>query len=236
MSGDAGPRLVTVAHGTRRAGGNETARRLTAAAAERLGVPATAAYVELSEPLLGDVVAGLAAPAVVVPLLLSTGFHVRQDLPDACAGAPAGVSVVLGRPLGPDPLLARAQVDRLVEAGAEPGSPLVMVAAGSTDLRAWHDLRGATRLLAGQWGGRVRLATLSGYGRRPEEVVRPGDAVSAYLLSPGLFSRKVREMADAAGAGVCADVLAEHPLVVDLVVERARALLGEAGSQPGRCR
>ncbi|MEP7737442.1 CbiX/SirB N-terminal domain-containing protein [Nocardioides sp. 31GB23] len=230
------PRLVTVAHGTRRAGGNETARRLTAAAAERLGVPATAAYVELSEPLLADVVASLHGPAAVVPLLLSTGFHVRQDLPQACAGAPAGVPVALGRPLGPDPLLARAQVDRLVEAGAEPGAPLVMVAAGSTDLRAWRDLRGATRLLGQQWGGRVRLTTLSGYGRRPEEVVRPGDAVSAYLLSPGLFSRKVREMAETAGAGSCADVLGEHPLVVDLVVERARALLGEAGSQPGRCR
>ena len=236
MSGDAGPRLVTVAHGTRRAGGNETARRLTAAAAERLGVPATAAYVELSEPLLADVVARLDGPAAVVPLLLSTGFHVRQDLPQACAGAPAGVPVALGRPLGPDPLLARAQVDRLVEAGAEPGAPLVMVAAGSTDLRAWRDLRGATRLLGQVWGGRVRLTTLSGYGRRPEEVVRPGDAVSPYLLSPGLFSRKVREMAEAAGARSCADVLGEHPLVVDLVVERARALLGEAGSQPGRCR
>ncbi len=236
MSGEAGPRLVTVAHGTRRAGGNETARRLTAAAAERLGVPATAAYVELSEPLLADVAARLDGPAAVVPLLLSTGFHVRQDLPQACAGAPAGVPVALGRPLGPDPLLARAQVDRLVEAGAEPGAPLVMVAAGSTDLRAWRDLRGATRLLGQQWGGRVRLTTLSGYGRRPEEVVRPGDAVSAYLLSPGLFSRKVREMAEAAGARSCADVLGEHPLVVDLVVERARALLGEAGSQPGRCR
>ncbi|MBM7507892.1 sirohydrochlorin ferrochelatase [Nocardioides salarius] len=230
------PRLVTVAHGTRRAGGNETARRLTAAAAERLGVPATAAYVELSEPLLADVVARLDGPAAVVPLLLSTGFHVRQDLPQACAAAPAGVPVALGRPLGPDPLLARAQVDRLVEAGAEPGAPLVMVAAGSTDLRAWRDLRGATRLLGQEWGGRVRLTTLSGYGRRPEEVVRPGDAVSPYLLSPGLFSRKVREMAETAGAGSCADVLGEHPLVVDLVVERARALLGEAGSQPGRCR
>lgn len=230
------PLLVTVAHGTRRAGGNETARSLTSAAAERVGVPATAAYVELSEPLLADVVASLDRSAVVVPLLLSTGFHVRQDLPEACAGAPAGVSVALGRPLGPDLLLARAQVGRLVEAGAEPGSPLVMVAAGSTDLRAWRDLRGATRLLAGQWGGRVRLTTLSGYGRRPQDVVRPGDAVSSYLLSPGLFSRRVREIADAAGAGVCADVLAEHPLVVDLVVERARDLLGEAGSQPGRCR
>lgn len=221
------PLLVTVAHGTRRAGGNETARRLTATAAERLGVPATAAYVELSEPLLADVVAGLTAPAVVVPLLLSTGFHVRQDLPEACAGAPPGVPVALGRPLGPDPLLARAQVDRLVEAGAEPGSPLVMVAAGSTDLLAWRDLRGATRLLAERWGGRVRLTTLSGYGRRPETVLRAGDAVSTYLLSPGLFSRKVRDVAEAAGAVACADVLAEHPLVVDLVVERTRDLLAQ---------
>lgn len=225
MSAHPSPLLVTVAHGTRRAGGNETARRLTAAAAERLGVAATAAYVELSEPLLADVVAGLRAPAVVVPLLLSTGFHVRQDLPAACAGAPTGVPVALGRPLGPDPLLARAQVDRLLEAGAQPGEPLVMVAAGSTDLLAWRDLRGATRLLAEEWGGRVRLATLSGYGRRPEEVLRPGDAVSTYLLSPGLFSRKVRDLAEGARASACADVLAEHPQVVDLVVERARDLL-----------
>jgi hypothetical protein len=74
----------------------------------------------------------------------------------------------------------------------------------------------------------VRLTTLSGYGRRPAEVVRPGDAVSAYLLSPGLFSRRVREMAEVAGASVCADVLAEHQLVVDLVVERARDLLPRA--------
>ena len=216
-------RLVTVAHGTRRAGGNETARRLTVAAADRLAMPGTAAYVELSEPLLADVVAGLEGPAVVVPLLLSTGFHVRQDLPKACAGA--GVSVTLGRPLGPDPLLARAQVDRLVESGAEPGDPVVLVAAGSTDPKAWRDLRAATRMLAEAWGGRVRTATLSGYGPRPADVLRPGDAVAPYLLSPGLFSRKVREVAEASGASACGDVLGEHPVVVDLIVERTRALL-----------
>lgn len=72
------PSLVTVAHGTRRAGGNEIARQITRGAGVALGVEATAAYVELSEPLLADVVAGLDSPAVVVPLLLSTGFHVRD--------------------------------------------------------------------------------------------------------------------------------------------------------------
>jgi sirohydrochlorin ferrochelatase len=215
-----GPSLVTVAHGTRRPGGNEIARRITASAASLLGVPGTAAYVELSEPLLADVVAGLRAPAAVVPLLLSTGYHVRTDLPRACASR----HVVLGRPLGPDPLLALAQVDRLLEAGIAPGTPLVLVAAGSTDPVAWRDLRSASHLLAEGWGGPVRTATLGGLGPRPADVVRPGDAVAPYLLSPGLFSRRLAELCD--GLGVpCADVIGPHPLVVDLVVRRFRELV-----------
>lgn len=229
MSGSmsaSGPTLVTVAHGTRRAGGNEVARELTSTAAATLGVAAEAAYVELSEPLLTDVVARLARPAVVVPLLLSTGYHVRTDLPQACAGADPRTPVVLGRPLGPDPLLAQAQVARLEEAGVEPGSPLVLVAAGSTDPVAWRDLRAASHLLADLWGHRVRTATLGGLGPRPADVLRPGDAVAPYLLSPGLFSRRLADLCAEAGVP-CADVMGPHPLVVDLVVRRYRDLVAE---------
>jgi len=219
--------LVTVAHGTRRPGANTVAQRLTTLAGAQLGTEAVAAYVELGEPLLADVVAGLRTDAVVVPLLLSTGYHVRTDLPAACAHAPAGRRVVLGRPLGPDPRLALAQVARLLEAGVEPGRPLVMVAAGSTDPVAWRDLRAATHLLAEGWGGEVRTATHGGLGPRPDEVLRPGDAVAPYLLSPGLFSRRLAETAEAHGAP-CADVIGTHPAVVDLVADRARDLaLGE---------
>ncbi len=213
-------RLITVAHGTRRPGGNETARAITEAAGWRLERPATTSYVELSEPLLSDVVAALDGPAVVVPLLLSTGFHVRQDLPAMCAGA----DVVLGRPLGPDPLLAQTQVARLVEAGARPGDRVVLVAAGSRDPVAGEDLCDAVGMLADLWDGEVVAATLSGLGDRPEAVVRPGDAVSPYLLSPGLFSRDVANLARELDASACADVLGDHALVVDLVVERARQL------------
>ena len=223
MTDSAGPSLVTVAHGTRRAGGNEIARQITRGAGVALGVGSTAAYVELSEPLLTDVVAGLAGAAVVVPLLLSTGYHVRTDLPRACAGGP----VVLGRPLGPDPLLAEAQVARLVAAGIEPGRPLVLVATGSSDPLAWRDLRAASHLLADSWGVKVRTATLGGLGPRPEEVLTPDDAVSPYLLSPGLFSRRLAEQCEALSVP-CADVIGPHPLVVDLVVERYRDLAGGA--------
>lgn len=223
MTDSAGPSLVTVAHGTRRAGGNEIARQITRGAGVALGVGSTAAYVELSEPLLTDVVAGLAGAAVVVPLLLSTGYHVRTDLPRACAGGP----VVLGRPLGPDPLLAEAQVARLVAAGIEPGRPLVLVATGSSDPLAWRDLRAASHLLADSWGVKVRTATLGGLGPRPEEVLTPDDAVSPYLLSPGLFSRRLADQCEALSVP-CADVIGPHPLVVDLVVERYRDLAGGA--------
>jgi sirohydrochlorin ferrochelatase len=213
-------RLVTVAHGTRHPTGNDVARAVTTAAGERLGMTAVTSYVELSEPLFADVMAALDEPAVVVPLLLSSGYHVAVDLPRAAAAAPVPVS--LGSALGPDPLLARAQADRLVEAGATPGQSVVMVAAGSQDPSALPDLERAAALLAEAWGGPVALATLGGPGRRPAEVVRPSDAVSPYLLAPGHFADRARS--ESIGAAAVADVIGAHEAIIDLVVSRAAHL------------
>ena len=220
---DRGHRLVTVAHGTRKAAGNRVAVEITRLAAGRLGIDAVTSYVELCDPLLSEVMAASDVPTVVLPLLLSTGYHLRQDLPAAVAGA--GGPVVLGRSLGPHALLADAQVDQLRSAGAEPGRPLVMVAAGSSDALATRDLDRAGELLARAWGAPVRVATLSGLGRRPEEVVRDGDCVSPYLLASGFFADRAARVARDAGAALVADVIGPHRLVVDLVVRRTRALL-----------
>lgn len=218
-------RLVTVAHGTRQAAGNEVAREITAAAGAALGVEAVCSYVELCEPLFESVVAASGAPTIVVPLLLSTGFHLRQDLP-RMARAAAG-PLVLGRPLGAHHLLAEAQVAQLLAAGATRGSGrLVLVAAGSSDPLATRDLTRAAELLGLAWGapGSVEVATLSALGRRPAEVVRPGDLVSPYLLSPGFFADRARRESLEAGAALVADVIGPHPLVVELVAQRALAL------------
>jgi len=219
-------RLVSVAHGTRHATGNRVAGLLTDEAGERLGMRSVTSYVELHAPLFADVVRETAEPTVVVPLLLSTGYHVRVDLPAAVAAAPG--EVALGGPLGPDPLLAQAQVDRLLSAGAVPGQPVVLVAAGSRDPHATAALDGAADLLTGLWGAPVRVATLAGLGRRVLDVVRPGDAVSPYLLAPGHFATRAHELARSAGADVIADVIGPHPRVVDLVVARVEALAGVA--------
>jgi sirohydrochlorin ferrochelatase len=219
-SGPAYPGLVTVAHGTRHAS-DEVAVELTRRAAQRLGTTGRASFVELREPLFADVIAASDVPTVAVPLLLSRGYHVAVDLPAAVLRA--RTEVTLAPALGPHRLLARAQVSRLVESGARRGTPVVMVAAGSQDPSASTDLEAASRLLGEAWGAPVRLAVLSGEGPRPAAIVRPGDAVSPYLLSPGYFATRAGQEARAAGATVVADVLGAHDLVVDLVVERARA-------------
>jgi sirohydrochlorin ferrochelatase len=221
------PALVTVAHGTRVAVGNRVAAAITAKASRRLAVPAQGSYVELCDPGLGAVMRTLEQPAVVVPLLLSTGFHVRADIP--AAASLAGTHVQVARPLGPHPLLAEVMCLRLRGAGARVGDPVVLVAAGSRDPDAAIDLASAARMLQSRWGAPVRVATVSGDGPCVTDAVaqsRVGGRVAAvpYLLAPGHFSRRARQLATSAGATTVADVLGPHPLVVELVVRRYRAL------------
>ncbi len=220
---NAASRLVTVAHGTRLASGNLIAASLTQKAASLLAVSATTSYVELCPPLAGEVLAQSDAPTVVVPLLLSTGFHVKVDIPAAVEGA--GGPAMLTRPLGPDPVLAMVQRLRLLEAGAKAGNPVVLVAAGSNDPAAAADLDEAARHLARAWGGPVLTATVSGSGRSVADAVAEASlygevAVSTYLLSPGFFARKVATAAQEAGVTIVAEVLGDHDLIAGLVGSR----------------
>ena len=118
------PVLVACAHGTRSPAGRRLMAELALAARElRPGLDTTAAFVDVQPPTVADVVAGLAAEgrrAVVVPLLLSGGYHVHVDIADAVRGS---AGVVAARPLGPDPRLVEVLTDRLLAAGADPADP-----------------------------------------------------------------------------------------------------------------
>jgi sirohydrochlorin ferrochelatase len=211
------PILIACAHGTR----NPTGRRLVAelalaARARRPGLTTTAAFVDVQPPTVVDVVAELAAAgqrAVVVPLLLSGGYHVHVDIAGAVAAAPGTLAA---RPLGPDPRLVEVLYDRLVASGADPADPstaVVLAAAGSSDDRAVADVENTAALLQRTWAGPVT----TGYGSAatpsvPDAVATARHAgagtvvVAAYLLSPGHFHDKL------AGAG--ADVVTA-PLLPD---------------------
>src|SRR5262249_57376631 len=82
------------------------------------GVPIGRAFVQNAKPSLAEGLddAGAQAGAdgvVVVPLLLSSGYHLSSDI----AGAARAAGVPVARPLGPDPRLVRALSGRLRDDG-----------------------------------------------------------------------------------------------------------------------
>ncbi|GAA2478943.1 sirohydrochlorin chelatase [Winogradskya humida] len=93
-------RLVAVAHGTRSVAGQEQIRALVDRVALRLpGTEVRLTYVDVQHPRVETMTFGVGT--VVVPLLLSTGHHVRVDIANAVAGSGA----VVTPPLGPDAVL-----------------------------------------------------------------------------------------------------------------------------------
>lgn len=220
------PRLVGVAHGTRDPAGPAVVDALMRRVAAALdGVEVTTAYVELVEPPVADVLAASRRPTVLVPLLLSTGYHVKTDLPAAASRSAELVRQT--RPLGPDRLVARTLAARLTEAGARSGDAVVLGAAGSSDPAGVADVHVAANLLRAYWGPHVTLAFLSaaepGVGAAVRAAADHGRRrvfLASYLLAPGRFAARMREEAMAAGATEVTDVLGEHPLMVELVRRR----------------
>jgi sirohydrochlorin ferrochelatase len=235
------PVLVACAHGTR----NPTGRRLIAElalAARRLrpGLVTTAAFVDVQPPTVVDVVAELSAAgraAVVVPLLLSGGYHVHVDIAGAVSGADEAVAA---RPLGPDPRLVEVLRDRLAEAGADPRDPLtavVLAAAGSSDPRSVADVEDTADLLQRDWAG----AVTTGYGSAAKPTVadavtaaRRGGAervvVASYLLAPGHFHDKLA----GAGADTVTAPLLPDERIAAVLLDRYDAALTARTEPPAR--
>jgi sirohydrochlorin ferrochelatase len=215
----ADPRLLLVAHGTRSATGLRTTEELTAAVrAARPGLRVDLCYLDVAAPSLADALAEPGA-AVLVPALLSTGYHVQTDIPAAVAGRD---DVRVSRHLGPHPLLTTALVERLREArAARPDAPqaatTVLVATGSSRPEAATEIAEAAQLLAAELGRTVRTHTLA------EDLVAAFAAaaqpveVATYLLAEGQFVDTIRA---AAAGGVVADPLGVHPSVVRLILAR----------------
>jgi len=227
------PVLVGAAHGTRNPEGTATTRALLdAVRAARPELDVRECYVDVCEPTPAQVLAELDRSAVLVPLLLSPGYHVGVDLPRAARGAP--VPVVVGEPLGPAEALVGVLVQRLDEACTAAGltvddlGPVVLAAAGTSRAEGTAAVEQVAARLEKRLGRPVRPGYASA-AQPPTEtavaearVLEPGRPVglASYLLAPGLFSRRAAR----SGADVVADPLAlprsiPAPLV-DLVLAR----------------
>ncbi|MDJ0383874.1 sirohydrochlorin chelatase [Streptomyces sp. G-G2] len=225
------PTLVAVAHGSR----DPRALHAVSALLERVRelrprLQVRLGHIELAEPLLDDTLAALGGPgeAVLVPLLLGRGHHVKHDLPAAAARAPH-LRVRVAAPLAPHPLLVEALRDRLLEAGWTPGTAAVLAAAGSRDPDSAADTRRTAALLSERLGGvPVVPAYASAAAPTVPEALRALTArghhriaVASYFTAPGHFSGRCAE----AAPGPAADPLGAHPALARLVLHRYDAAL-----------
>lgn len=217
----ASPVLICCSHGTADAAGQAAVRDLVdQVRVSRPGLDVWQTWVDVQTPQLDEVVAALPAGrrAVIVPVLLSTGFHVKSDI--ARAAVHPGVTATA--PLGPDPVLARILADRLDAAGLRPGDAVVLAAAGSSDA----DSVPAVAQVATDLAALVDRQPTIGYATARDPSVH--DAVAAagsdgsrvliatYLLAPGFFfGRVAREPAAAMTAA-----LAPDPLLAALILRR----------------
>jgi sirohydrochlorin ferrochelatase len=221
------PVLVGCAHGTRDSAGRRAMARVRLdVAALRLGLDVVAASVDVQRPALPDVVARLSAQGrrcVVVPLLLSAGYHVHVDVAEAVAAS--GGLAVAADALGPDDALVELLAQRLREAGATASDALVLAAAGSSDVRAVADVEKVARSLAERLGAPVQPSYLSAARPTVAQAVsaaRDGGrpvTVATYLLSPGFFADRLAFV----GADRVTAPLAPHPLLAELVLRRRAA-------------
>lgn len=233
--------LLAVAHGSRHpAAGRSTSALMHRVARLAGDAEVRTAFVQHAQPLLADALTGAvremgSGGVALVPLLLSTGYHLSSDI----ARPAARLGVTVAGPLGPGPALVPALADRLAEAGAPPGTPVVLAAAGSSDRRAATDTARQARLL----GAHLRVPVVAAFASaaRPtvEEAVaglaaRTGQpvAVATYLLAPGIFHDQLTR----SGATWVSAPLGGHPALAALVVSRFRAItrpplgLGAAGA------
>lgn len=219
--------VVATAHGTDNPDGRATINLIREQLAAVLnenepgGYTVHEAYVDVQQPDIDSVTAQFSEQddVVIVPLLLSTGFHTQVDLNRAAKNSPADVKVA--RALGPSAALARLQRQRLEEAGWDRYGDLVMAAAGSS--RA--DGREAVELqshifstLISQWTPHGFVADID---PKIADVVEENmaDYVSSYLLGRGFFQDKLNKL-DGAGD----TLIISEPLVIPGDTDAARVV------------
>lgn len=240
--------LVAIAHGSRDPRSAATVREITALAADLSGgVVVRESFLDLSEPSVGEVLAELYSrghrDVVATPLLLGSAYHARTDLPalvQAITSQRPTFEVATADVLGIDPLLEEVALDRLRDAGADPGDDelgIVLAAVGSSHPPA----NDAVARLAERWQrdiGGARVCTAFAAATNPDVPAAIAGlrargarriAVASWFLAPGLLPDRVARLARETEP----DVRIAHPLGADPRVARVLLDRYAAAAEPG---
>lgn len=232
-------RLVAVTHGTPSTANREAVIRLVdGVASARPDLDVSISFVDASR---SDVAAALGpdddSGAVIVPLVLSAGFHVRTGLSlgldrrGSGSGSDSGsaTGTRLAAELGPDDRIVEVLAERLGRLRLADTDAVVLAAAGSNDPRAVRECFETARRLGHRLGRSVTVGFIAAaIPRLPDAIemireVHPGVRVivGSYLLAPGTFY----DTASSAGADAVAAPLllpdeAAPRQLVELVLDR----------------
>ncbi|MFD7450459.1 sirohydrochlorin chelatase [Kitasatospora sp. NPDC059827] len=236
--------LVLLAHGSLDARSRESTLALARAVGRSRAIRVEAAFLRHAEPTARQALHTLAEDGheqvVVVPLLLTSAYHARVDLPEALSEPPARapiVTPVLGGASGaPDERVVRALRRRLAELGME-FDAVVLAAAGSSDLGAHAAVTATASALGAELDLPCRAAFASTTpptpGEAMEQLRRDGArriAVASFCLAAGLLYRVTADASTAAGAVGVTQPLGDAPELVELVLERFHGAVSGAAA------
>jgi sirohydrochlorin ferrochelatase len=225
--------VVLVAHGSRDPRAAEATAALAAAvAAAHPEWEVHPSYLDHAGPRPLDVLRRLSRAghrrAVLVPLLLTSAYHGKVDVPAAAAAAreELGLEVLLADVLGPvSDLLVDGLVRRLPRVDCDAA---VLIAAGTRDAAARATVAEAASALGARLGVPCRVAYASAAPPPAAEAVSSFGpdarvAVASYFLAPGLLHDNAVASALSAGAVAVAPPLTDAPELVELVARRVVA-------------
>lgn len=231
--------LLLVAHGSRDPRSAQHIQKLAGRVhGRRPGLAVEPAFLELSTPLLQDVVRTAYAAGVrqvaVVPVLLGSAFHARVDLPGRLQELSASLPDLrfrVGDVVGSDPAVVQALAQRAAAMSGSDG--YLLMATGSTDPTANARVAAIARGLSGRLGAPVQPGFVTaepGVGESVRALRRAGAGrvgVLPWFLAPGrLLDRGLRQAqaacSRAAGGGTVqvtvAATLADDDLVAEAVL------------------
>ncbi|MBA2559421.1 MAG: sirohydrochlorin chelatase [Propionibacteriales bacterium] len=233
------PALVALAHGSRDPRSAHCVREIVANTRRlRPDLRVEPAFLDHVRPDLDAVVDRLVAKGhveiVVVPLLLTSAYHARVDVPEVVQRAAIrhpGVAVRASDVIGTDAALLSILDERLREslrcARIRELDALVLAAAGSSDALANAQVARLSRV----WGARHRLPTSVAFastappstGEAVRDWRRQGRrhvAVGSLFIAPGTLPDRAAELALEAGAVAVSTPLGAHDELGRMILAR----------------
>lgn len=214
--------VILLGHGSRDPRASDAVRSFAEGMPER-GIHYTvqAAFLDHNRPTLQEVVDALPVgerDVIVVPMLLSSAFHAKSDVPAAIRDLKTTRTVRTTLPVGSVHALVRS-------AAATLEGPIVIGFSGTSDPLAQQDLDALAAELAEERGSAVRVGYVT--QAQPDVVVAmhaiAARGVVTYTLWPGMFTDRIRQAAEDAGVP-CTPPLWLNPLLQDAVIEVVAAV------------